>query len=95
MNQEQFLSIVRSLLQVAGTFTTTYGLFSDQQWTAVAGGIVMIAPVAWGIYVHTKNNAVAVVAAMPEVKKIETTATVDGAALAKASADNVVVTGRH
>lgn len=91
MNQEQVLSVTRDLLQIVGTFLTTYGLMSSTQWAPVAGGVLMIVPVVWGIINHSQTNAVAVVAAMPEVKKIETEPTAAGAALAKASPVNVVV----
>jgi hypothetical protein len=65
MNNQQVLSVARDLLQVIGTFLTTYGVLNSGQWEAVAGGILMIVPVVWGIYSHTQANAVATVAAMP------------------------------
>lgn len=61
LNQEQYMSIVRNLLQVAGTFLTTYGVLQDAAWTPIAGAVLMVAPVAWGLYAHTDTNAVAVV----------------------------------
>ena len=65
MNQEQVMSVVRDVLQIVGTFLTTYGVINSGQWQPIAGGVLMMAPVIWGIYTHTQANAVAVVAAAP------------------------------
>lgn len=89
MNQEQMMSVVRDVLQILGTFLTTYGLLSGEQWQPIAGGVIMIAPVVWGIVKHTKTNAIATVAAMPEVKKVVAVSSIANGSLA---ADPKVVT---
>ena len=85
MNQQQVMSVVRDLLQIVGTFLTTYGIFSQEQWQPIAGGLLMIAPVVWGMLAHTQANAIAVAAAIPDVAKVEVKPTPTGIALKDAA----------
>jgi hypothetical protein len=76
MNQDQVLSIVRSVLKIGGTLLVAYGYVSDQQWITITSAVIAVAPMVWDMYVHTKQAKLAAVAAMPEVKGIVTTSTV-------------------
>lgn len=89
MNQEQVLSIVRALLQIAGTVLVSRGFMTETDWTTIAGGVVMAVPVIWSMYVHMKSTQIATVAAMPDVKKVVTSPAIANGSLA---ADPKVVT---
>jgi hypothetical protein len=80
MNQDQVMSIVRSVLQILGTGLVSKGVIGDADWTTIAGAILMVVPVGWGIYAHTQQQKIASVAAMPEVKTIVATPAVAAAA---------------
>ncbi len=64
MNLEQIKSIIRDILQILGTMLVSFKLFAitDETWSVIAGAIMMLVPVVWGILNHTQANAVAVVA---------------------------------
>ncbi len=92
MNEEQVKSLIRSLVgsfggMIAGWFAAK-GWFTIDQVLTVLNSPTLIATAAsivmavWGLFVHSKSNAVAVVDAMPEVKGVVTNATPDGRALA-------------
>ena len=88
MNQDQAMSVVRAVLQVIGTFLVTYGAsagITEQMWTTVTGGIMVIAPVIWGILAHTNANTVAAAAKIPEVASVQVTNTPAGLALKDAA----------
>ncbi len=88
MNSDQFMSIVRDALQIIGTFLTTYGLITGAQWQPIAGGLLMIAPVAWGIYTHTQANTIASVAKMNATEVKGNTITILDPDLAKVAKEN-------
>ncbi len=85
MNKEQGLSLLRTLLKVAGTILTAYGFGVDATWETVAGAIMLVAPIIWDMFVHTEANAVAVAAAIPAVAKVEVKQTPEGVALKMAA----------
>ncbi len=72
MNPDQWLSLLRTLLKIGGMFLVSKGVLTDVDWTTISGAVIMLAPVGWDIYVHSKAGKLASVAAMPEVKKIVT-----------------------
>lgn len=89
MNQEQVLAVVRWGISVLpgsalGVYAISKGWLTADQFALIGGVIVTIVPLVFSILAHTKSNAVAVVAAMPEVSKVETTATPEGRELARA-----------
>lgn len=104
MNEEQVKSLVRSLVgtfggMVAGWFAAK-GWFTVDQVLSVLNSPTLIGTAAslivgiWGLFVHSKTNAVAVVDAMPEVAGVVTQPTVAGTALAKAiTSPTVAVAG--
>ncbi len=90
-NWQQAESALRTLIAVFGGIAIGRGwitadqlqlLGSPEVWAAI-GTLVSFGVAAWGMFAHSKTNAVAVVAAMPEVAKVETTATPEGKALAE------------
>lgn len=94
MNEEQVKSTIRSLVGafggvIAGWFAAK-GWFTVDQVVGVLNSPVLVGIAAslvmgiWGLFVHSKTNAVAVVDAMPEVAGVVTKPTVAGAELAKA-----------
>jgi hypothetical protein len=100
LNSNQILSVVRDFLQICGTFLTTYGVLTSEQWEPVAGGILMIAPIVWGIAVHSKANTIKAAATLPEVAKVEVHPTHEGMELRKAAGSTpdarvTVANGRH
>ena len=86
MNNAQLMSLLRTLLQIAGTAVVAHGTLgiNGAMWEQISGAVIMIAPVAWSMFVHTDDQALKVVEAMPDVKKIvvDPTAPPDGAAAA-------------
>jgi hypothetical protein len=93
MNQEQFMSIVRAVLQIIGTALVSYSVktgITDQIWTTISGSVLMVAPVIWGLVVHTQANAIAIVAKLPstDVSAAGTTIKILDPALAKVAQAN-------
>ncbi len=84
-NKEQSFSIIRAVLVAIGSILGTLGYVSEGTWQVIMGLGLAIAPLIWGIFVHTQANAVAVAAAVPEVSKIEVNPTPQGRALMKAA----------
>ncbi len=84
-NREQSFSILRAVLVAAGSILATLGIVSEETWQPIVGIALAVLPVIWGMFVHTKANAVAVAAAVPEVSKIEVNPTPQGRALMKAA----------
>jgi hypothetical protein len=58
MTQDQFLSLIRSVLQIGGTVAVTAGVGTASTWTEIAGGVVAIAGLIWGQYHHATTVAV-------------------------------------
>jgi hypothetical protein len=64
MNQEQVLSLARGILIVVGGLLTWKNVLTDAEWQPIAGGLLQIVGIAWGLWSHTQANSVATVAAM-------------------------------
>lgn len=96
MNNTQMLSLLRTFLQMAGTFVVTHGLLganSSQLWELISGVVLMVVPTLWSIYAHTDNAIIKNVTAMPDVKKVVVTVGAGdgvGAALADPAQPKVV-----
>ena len=87
MNSDQLMSLLRTVLQIAGTALVAHGTLgiTGAMWEQISGAVVMIAPVIWGIYAHTDAAKIASVASMPDVAQITVKSTaIDGAAQAAA-----------
>lgn len=92
MNEEQVKSLIRTLVTTFGGVIS--GWFAAKGWFSVddvltflnsgtfVGVLTSIIVGAWGYFVHTKSNAVAVVDKMPEVAGVVTRPTVAGRILA-------------
>lgn len=101
MNEEQVKSGVRWFVATFGGlivgYVTAKGWISADQATTIlnssafVGAIASIIVGVWGLFVHSKTNAVAVVNAMPEVKGVVTQPTQAGLALAQAIPSETVV----
>ncbi len=93
MNEEQVKAAVRWIVSTFGAAIA--GFFAGKGWFTVdqvmgflnsgtfIGAVVSLAGLVWGMFVHTKANAVATVDAMPEVAGVLTKPTVEGVELAK------------
>ena len=98
MNSDQLLSLLRTLLQMIGTYIVAHGVLgtnSSQLWETISGIILMIAPTVWSMYSHTDAANIKKVAAMPDVKQIVVKSTAGdgvGAALADPAQPKVVAT---
>ena len=87
MNQDQLLSLLRTVLQVAGTAIVAHGTLgiNGAMWEQISGGIIVLAPTIWMMFARTDKAAIATVAAMPDVTKITVKASAtDGVAAAAA-----------
>ena len=87
MNQDQFLSLLRTVLQIAGTILVSHGTLgiNGALWEQISGVVIVIGPTIWSMYAHTDAAKIASVTAMPDVKQIVVKAdAVDGAARAAA-----------
>ncbi len=71
-NSDQLLSLLRTLLQIAGTAIVAHGTLgiNGAMWEQISGGILMLAPIVWSMFAHTDSAKIAAVAAMPDVEKI-------------------------
>ncbi len=83
MNNAQFLSLLRTVLQIVGTGLVSHGTLgiNGAMWEQISGAIIMLAPIVWSMFAHTDTAQLKAVEAMPDVKKIvvDTTAPPDGA----------------
>ena len=86
-NSDQLLSFLRTILKIAGALIVAHGTMgiNGAMWEQLSGGIIMIAPVVWDMFVHTDAGKLAAVEAMPQVKKITVTADADNAVAAAAA----------
>jgi hypothetical protein len=77
MNNTQLMSLLRTFLQMVGTFVTSHSLLGVETakwWELIAGIIIMVAPTIWSMYAHTDTAMIENVTAMPDVAKIIPTA---------------------
>jgi hypothetical protein len=91
MNQDQLLSLLRTILQVIGTAVVTHGTLgiNGAMWEQISGAVIIIAPTIWSMYEHTDAANIAKVTAMPDVAKIVPRANADpSSAIAIAATDS-------
>src|ERR1039458_1716975 len=87
MNQDQMLSLVRTILQIAGTSIVAHGTMgiNGAMWEQISGAVIILAPTIWSMYAHTHEGMIASVTANNDFKQIIIKANaVDGAARAAA-----------
>ena len=67
MNTDQMLSLLRTILQIAGTIVVAHGSLgiNGALWEQISGAVIVIAPTIWAMYAHTDTAKLASVAAMP------------------------------
>ena len=72
MNQDQFLSLVRTVLQIFGTIVVSHGTLgiNGALWEQITGVVIIIAPTIWSMYSHTDKANLAKVTAMPDVTQV-------------------------
>src|ERR1017187_489095 len=87
MNQDQLLSLLRTVLQIIGTSIVAHGTMciNGAMWEQISGAVIILAPTIWSMYAHTHEAMIASVTANPDVKQVVVKANaVDGAARAAA-----------
>jgi len=87
INSDQMLILLRTILKIGGTLIVAHGTLglNGAAWEQLSGGILMIAPVIWDMFVHTDSAKIKSVTAMPDVAQIVVkSGAVDGAAAAAA-----------
>ena len=72
INQDQAMSLLRTVLKIAGTAVVAHGTLgiNGAMWEQIAWAIIMLGPVVWDMFTHTDSAAIAKVTAMPDVAKI-------------------------
>lgn len=70
---EQFWSLVRTLLQMAGAALVTRGYLDDGSMQVLLGAVMAILTTLYSLYIRRKAGLVASAAALPEVAQIVTT----------------------
>jgi len=73
MNQDQFLSWLRTTLSGVGYLATSYGITSGSTAATVSGIIMAAAPYVWGFFVHTDAAKLQAAGAVPGVRPVEVT----------------------
>lgn len=71
MNQDQFLSWLRTTLGGAGALAVEHGLTTSSTATAVTGAVVALAPFIWGFFVHTDSAKLLAAGSVVGIKPIE------------------------
>jgi hypothetical protein len=69
---DQANSVARNLLQIVGTLLMAYGLTNEGAWEAISGAVVMMVPIVWGLFKHSKGQIIASAAKLSDVEKIVT-----------------------
>lgn len=72
-NQEQLMSLLRTALQMIGTYVVARGVLGADGanlWQLISGLILMVAPTVWSMFAHTDSAMIKNVTAMPDVKQI-------------------------
>lgn len=70
---EQFWSLVRTLLQMAGAALVTRGYLDDGSMQVLLGAVMAILTTLYSLYIRSKAGIVATAAALPDVAQIVTT----------------------
>lgn len=87
----QYLNLLRTVMQIGGTFLVSKSIVSEADWTAIMGGILMVVPAVWGLMATRKSAIVDTVNHMPEVAGVITKNSTEGIALANAVQGETVV----
>lgn len=71
MNNDQLLSLLRTVLQIIGTVVVAHGTLgiNGAIWEQISGALVVLAPTVWSMYANTKAAKLASVAAMSGPEK--------------------------
>lgn len=66
MNNDQLLSLLRTVLQIIGTIIVSHGTLgiNGALWEQISGVVIIIGPTIWSMYAHTDSAKLASVAAM-------------------------------
>ena len=88
MNQDQTLSIVRTIMGSVSVWAMGKGYGDSNLWTFLGGVAALAVPFVWGIYVHTDSSKLAAVEAMPDVKSIVPVTGASGAVAAAVADPN-------
>ena len=70
MNQEQFLSWVKTTLGFAAGYFVARGYVSESTAEALVGAAVALVPLVWGLLAHTKLAQIKQAASLPEVSSV-------------------------
>lgn len=57
LNSTELQAVVRNVLQWAGGYAVAHGLASQDQATAIGGGLVALAAVAWSLWEKQQHKA--------------------------------------
>ena len=52
MNQDQILSVLRTVLKIGGGYLVARGVADEGTWTAISGGVLAVAGLAWSHFHH-------------------------------------------
>ena len=88
MNNAQLLSLLRTILQIIGTFVIAHGSMgiNAAMWEQISGAVIVVAPTIWGLFSHSDAAKIAAVAAMPGAT-IQVNTAIASTTLAQAAAD--------
>jgi hypothetical protein len=89
MNLDTFLSLVRAVMMAVGTSAATIGVGTSEQWTAISGGVLAAASLAWSMYHHSVVAPARIVTASSETAK----AMVAGTPAPQAAAQGASIAG--
>lgn len=71
MNSDQLISLLSTVLKIAGTIVVAHGTLgiNGAMWEQISGGVLLLAPIFFDMWHHTDTNKLASVAAMPGLEK--------------------------
>jgi len=84
MNQDQITGIIRAFAPPLVAYLAAKGWIGAESTGDITALLVAIGVALWSVAIHRRERTVAIVAAMPEVKKVEIEPTPSGKALADA-----------
>lgn len=69
-NLDQIMSLVRAVLAIAGTILTTHGTVNETMWQQIAGAVIILVPIVWGMFVQSDTAKLKAAAQVDGVEKI-------------------------
>lgn len=94
MNNTQLMSLLRTVLQIAGTLVVAHGTLgiNGAMWEQISGAVLMLAPIVWSMFAHTdKANLQAAAAVVdPDTGKKVTIVASPAMAAATPDQNNIV-----